>query len=58
MRWLIQNARGRGGRNMAARLANEILDTARGEGQTVRRREETHRMAEANQAFAHFARRR
>ena len=58
MRWLIQNARGRGGRNMAIRLANELLDTARGEGQTVRRREETHRMAEANQAFAHFARRR
>jgi small subunit ribosomal protein S7 len=54
MRWLISNARKRGGRNMAARLAGELMDTARGEGATVRRREETHRMAEANQAFAHF----
>jgi small subunit ribosomal protein S7 len=54
MRWLITNSRKRGGRNMAARLAGELMDTARGEGTTVRRREEAHRMAEANQAFAHF----
>lgn len=54
MRWLISNARTRGGRSMAIRLANELMDTARGEGATVRRREEVHRMAEANQAFAHF----
>lgn len=54
MRWLISNARNRGGRNMAVRLAGELMDTARGEGATVRRREEMHRMAEANQAFAHF----
>lgn len=54
MRWLILNARGRSGRTMSIRLANELMDTARGEGNTVRRREEVHRMAEANQAFAHF----
>ncbi|MBX3012940.1 MAG: 30S ribosomal protein S7 [Caldilineaceae bacterium] len=54
MRWLIDNARGRSGRDMAARLAAELLDTARNEGSTVKKREDTHRMAEANQAFAHF----
>lgn len=54
MRWLIMNSRNRSGRNMAMRLAGELMDTARGEGATVRRREEVHRMAEANQAFAHF----
>lgn len=54
MRWLIDNARGRSGRDMAARLAAELLDTARNEGATVKKREDTHRMAEANQAFAHF----
>lgn len=54
MRWLIDNARGRSGRDMAARLAAEIMDTARNEGATVKKREDTHRMAEANQAFAHF----
>lgn len=54
MRWLIAHSRGRSGRTMAIRLANELMDTARGEGTTVRRREEVHRMAEANQAFAHF----
>jgi small subunit ribosomal protein S7 len=57
MRWLISNSRNRGGRNMAARLAAELMDTARGEGATVRKREEVHRMAEANRAFAHFGRR-
>jgi len=54
MRWLIIHSRTRNGRTMAIRLANELMDTARGEGTTVRRREEVHRMAEANQAFAHF----
>ena len=54
MRWLIESARKRSGRNMAARLAGELLDAARSEGATVKRREDTHRMAEANQAFAHF----
>ncbi|MBV7328873.1 30S ribosomal protein S7 [Chloroflexi bacterium TSY] len=54
MRWLIENARKRSGRNMAARLASELLDAARNEGAAVKKREDTHRMAEANQAFAHF----
>ena len=54
MRWLIDNSRARSGRDMAARLAAELMDTARNEGSTVKKREDTHRMAEANQAFAHF----
>jgi small subunit ribosomal protein S7 len=54
MRWLIESSRKRSGRDMAARLAGELLDAARNEGNTVKKREDTHRMAEANQAFAHF----
>ena len=54
MRWLIDSARKRSGRNMSIRLANELMDSARNEGAAVKRREDTHRMAEANQAFAHF----
>ena len=54
MRWLISFARKRSGRDMATRLAAELQDAAKGEGAAVRKREETHRMAEANQAFAHF----
>ncbi len=54
MRWMIANAQKRSGRDMAQRLAGEIMDTARNEGATVKKREETHKMAEANQAFAHF----
>jgi small subunit ribosomal protein S7 len=54
MRWLIDSATKRSGRNMAARLAGELMDAARNEGSTIKRREDTHRMAEANQAFAHF----
>jgi small subunit ribosomal protein S7 len=54
MRWLIDSARKRSGRDMAIRLANEVLDAARNEGNTIKKREDTHRMAEANQAFAHF----
>lgn len=54
MRWLISSARTRSGRNMSIRLANELMDAARNEGNTVKKREDTHRMAEANQAFAHF----
>jgi len=54
MRWLIISARNHSGRDMAARLAGELLDASRNEGATVKRREDTHRMAEANQAFAHF----
>jgi len=54
MRWLIDSATKRSGRNMAARLAGELMDAARNEGATIKKREDTHRMAEANQAFAHF----
>mgnify|MGYP000415606274 CR=1 FL=1 len=54
MRWLIDSARKRSGRDMAARLAGELMDAARNEGNTVKKREDTHRVAEANQAFAHF----
>jgi small subunit ribosomal protein S7 len=53
-RWLVQFARGRSGKSMADRLASELLDAARGEGGAVRRKEEVHRMAEANKAFAHY----
>ena len=54
MRWLIDSARKRSGRNMATRLAGEIMDAAKNEASTVKKREDTHKMAEANQAFAHF----
>ncbi len=54
MRWLIDSARKRSGRDMSVRLANELMDAARNEGATIKKREDTHRMAEANQAFAHF----
>lgn len=54
MRWLIDSARKRSGRSMSLRLANELMDASRNEGTTIKRREDTHRMAEANQAFAHF----
>ena len=53
-RWLVHFARGRSGKTMADRLAAELLDAARGEGGAVRRKEEVHRMAEANKAFAHY----
>lgn len=54
MRWMIDAASKRSGRDMAARLAGEIMDAARNEGSTIKKREDTHKMAEANQAFAHF----
>ena len=54
MRWLLENARKRGGRNMAEKLAGELLDAAGGQGASVKRKDDTHRMAEANRAFAHF----
>ena len=54
MRWLIQFARERNGRSMAEKLTNELLDAYNGQGNAVRRKDETHRMAEANRAFAHF----
>jgi small subunit ribosomal protein S7 len=54
LRWLIQFSRSRGGRTMAAKLANEIMDAANETGGAMKKREETHRMAEANKAFAHY----
>lgn len=54
MRWLIRSARGRTGRSMAEKLANELMDASTGQGATIRKREETHRMAESNRAFAHY----
>ena len=54
MRWLVDSARARSEKSMAARLAGELVDAAEGRGTAVRRREETHRMAEANRAFAHY----
>lgn len=54
MRWLLRSARARGGRTMADKLASELLDAAGGQGATIKRREDTHRMAEANRAFAHY----
>ena len=54
LRWLINYARLRGGHGMAENLANEIIDAAAGTGAAVKKREDTHRMAEANKAFAHY----
>ena len=54
IRWLIDAARKRAGRSMAEKLAGELLDAAHGTGSTIKRREDTHRMAEANKAFAHY----
>jgi small subunit ribosomal protein S7 len=54
LRWLIQYSRQRAGKTMAIRLANELMDAANETGSTIRKREETHRMAEANKAFAHY----
>ena len=54
MRWLVESARGRSEKSMAARLASELMDAAEGRGSAVKKREDTHRMAEANKAFAHY----
>ncbi|MEX0268366.1 MAG: 30S ribosomal protein S7 [Leptolyngbya sp.] len=54
LRWLIQFARQRAGKTMASKLANELMDAANQTGSAIRKREETHRMAEANKAFAHY----
>ena len=54
MRWMVDSARKRGEKSMAMRLANEILDAAEGRGAAVKKREDTHRMAEANKAFSHY----
>jgi small subunit ribosomal protein S7 len=54
MRWIVTAARARQGRPMAERLAQELLEAARGQGASVKRKEDLHRMAEANRAFAHY----
>lgn len=54
MRWLVGAARGRPGHSMAEKLADELMDAARGSGAAVKKKEDTHRMAEANRAFAHY----
>ena len=54
LRWLTQYARLRGGHSMAENLANDIIDASNGVGAAVKKREDTHRMAEANKAFAHY----
>ena len=54
MRWLVDYSRKRGEKSMALRLAGEILDAAEGKGAAVKKREDVHRMAEANKAFSHY----
>ncbi len=54
MRWLLLGARGRGGHTMSERLAAELLDAANNTGSAIKRRDDTHRMAEANRAFVHY----
>ncbi|MEN9205547.1 MAG: 30S ribosomal protein S7 [Thermostichales cyanobacterium SZTDM-1c_bins_54] len=54
LRWLIQFSRSRAGKTMASKLANEMLDASNETGNTIRKRDETHKMAEANKAFAHY----
>jgi small subunit ribosomal protein S7 len=54
IRWLVNASRERAGRNMIEKLANEIIDAANGTGGACKKREDTHRMAEANKAFAHY----
>lgn len=53
-RWLLASAKARPGKSMSEKLANELLDAFNGTGATIKRREDTHRMAEANRAFSHF----
>ena len=54
LRWLVQYAKNRSGKGMAENLADEIIDAAAGTGGAVKKREDTHKMAEANKAYAHF----
>jgi small subunit ribosomal protein S7 len=54
MRWLIDYSRSRGEKTMSDRLANELVSASKGEGNTIKKKEDTHRMAEANKAFAHY----
>ena len=54
IRWILMSAKSRPGKSMQEKLANELLDAANGTGAAIKRREDTHRMAEANRAFAHY----
>jgi small subunit ribosomal protein S7 len=54
MRWLIASARARGGKSMEERLASELVDAVQGRGTAIKKRDDLHRMAEANKAFAHY----
>lgn len=54
LRWLIQNARKRPGKSMVEKLTGELMDAYQNQGNTIKKREETHKMAEANRAFAHY----
>jgi len=54
MRWLVRSARARAGKSMVEKLALEVLDAAQRQGATIKKREDTHRMAEANRAFVHY----
>ena len=54
MRWLIANSRARSGKTFAEKLAGEVMDAAANQGATIKKREEVHKMAEANRAFAHY----
>ena len=54
IRWLLKSAKARSGKSMAEKLASEIIDASKQQGATIKRREDTHKMAEANRAFAHY----
>ena len=54
MRWILNSARARGGRSLSDRLASELMDAANQAGQAIKRKEDTHRMAEANRAYVHY----
>jgi small subunit ribosomal protein S7 len=53
-KWIITFARSRGGRSMAEKLAAELMDAAQGQGNSIKKKQDTHKMAEANKAFAHY----
>jgi small subunit ribosomal protein S7 len=54
MRWLVASATARSGKSMAEKLAGELADASKGQGATIKKRDDTHKMAEANRAFAHY----
>ena len=54
IRWIVQNANARSGKSMRAKLADELLDAFNGRGNSIKKKEDTHKMAEANKAFAHY----